>query len=102
MSRQYHYRIHGFTNDWFKSYLTDRKQCKFANGETSDMTNVEAGVSQGSVLSPLIFLIYINDLSNCTDEGLRLFVNDVNSFIAHKNPNMLKQKPINTIKNINE
>ncbi len=50
----------------------------------------------------MLFLIYINDLPNCTDERLRLFADDANASITLKNPNILKQKAINTIKNINE
>ncbi len=51
---------------------------------------------------PLLFLIYINDLLNCTDEKLRLFADDANAFITPKHSKILKQKVINTIKNINE
>jgi hypothetical protein len=97
-----HYGIRGITNDWFKSYLTDRKQYTLANGENSDIATVEAGVPQGSVLGPLLFLIYINDIPNCTAEKLRLFADDANSFIADKDPIILKRKAINTVTNINE
>jgi hypothetical protein len=62
--------------DWFISYLNDRKQfVKIAETE-SDLLNINKGVPQGSILGPILFLIYINDLPECSTMKSLLFADD--------------------------
>ena len=69
--------IQGKILDWFKSYLTNRTQRRSVNGCLSDFTSLKCGVTKGTILGPLLFLIYINDLPNCLSSSkLRMYADD--------------------------
>ena len=68
---------------WFDSYLSDRQQKCVVNGELSGARAVPCGVPQGSLIGPLLFLIYINDLPNCLSKALpRMYADDTSISIA--------------------
>ena len=80
-----HYGIRGTAQDWFKSYLLDRKQYVSLNGSNSSYLNVTCGVPQGSVLCHLLFLIYINDLPLASSKlAFYLFIDDTNILMKLK------------------
>ena len=77
------YGIRGNVHKLMDSYLSNRMQYIDVLGESSSKLPVKYGVPQGSVLGPLLFLIYINDISNCTTSGtFVLFADDTNVFVA--------------------
>ena len=85
-----HYGIRGIVLEWFKNYITERYQGVKWNNEVSDKTEISCGVPQGSVLGPLLFLIYINDICNSSELiSFILFADDTNLLMSHKDPDTL-------------
>ena len=73
---------------WFRSYLTNRKQRVVLPGAESDWTYIRAGVPQGSILGPLLFLLFINDIVDEIGCNIRLFADDTSLYIKVENPDM--------------
>ena len=63
-----YYGFRGIINDWFKSYLTNSTQTTQIRAHISRNASITCGVPQGSVLGPLMLLLYINDKQNCSDK----------------------------------
>jgi len=88
-----HYGISGISNTWFRSYLTERQQFVSISGGKSELTTIEHGVPQGSVLGPLLFLIYINDLHQCIINSTSFhFADDTNLLFVP--PNRVRNRNI--------
>ena len=80
-------RAMGFSSvDWIRSYLSDRKQIVNVNKVDSDPRNITCGVPQGSLLGPLLFLCYVNDMPVSVKCKLILYADDSALLISHKNP----------------
>ena len=72
--------ISGNLLETLTDFLKDRKQRAVLNGQNSSWENIEAGVPQGSILGPLLFLIYINDLPDNLSTNVKLFADDTSLF----------------------
>ncbi|KAK3106955.1 hypothetical protein FSP39_003887 [Pinctada imbricata] len=77
-----HYGIRGKTNDWIRSFLSERTQSVVVNGESSPSVDVQSGVPQGSVLGPCLFVFYINDMPAGINSTVRLFVDDTIAYLT--------------------
>ena len=81
-----HYGIRGIAYEWVKSYLDNRKQFVSFSGYKSPLNIINCGVPQGSILGPLLFLLYINDLPSIAKNlFMCMFADDTNVFLTGKN-----------------
>ena len=83
--------ISGSLLSWFESYLSERRQRVILPGTQSDWNYIYAGVPQGSILGPLLFLLYINDIVKGIQSNIRLFADDTSLFIVVENPDTAAQ-----------
>jgi len=68
--------VQGNILTWFKSYLSARKQRVVYSNSSSQFHSISAGVPQGSIIGPLLFLVYINDIVDPVHSNIRLFADD--------------------------
>ena len=78
--------------NWFRSYLTDRRQCCKVNGRISATDSITCGVPQGSCLGPLLFLVDINDLPSCLKNSLAsMYADDRSIYYASESVSEINQ-----------
>ena len=93
LSKLNSYGIRSIENQWFKSYLSNRKQKVFVNGIESSSLLISSGVPQGSILGPFLFLVYINDIVKSTNYfSVRLFADDTSLTATGKDLEVLLQR----------
>ena len=84
------YGVKGKSLEWFESCLSERKQYIEVEGQKSSFLNITCGVPQGSILGPLLFLLYINDLYKASNIITPvMFADDTNLFYSNKNIKIL-------------
>jgi hypothetical protein len=83
--------IQGRELKWFENYLSGRKQFVVVNGKSSSLREILLGVPQGSILGPLLFIIYINDLANISQLFSSLFADDTKLLAKHSDPVLLNE-----------
>jgi len=94
------YGIRGVAKNSFASFLKNRYQYVTINSCNSSKININYGVPQGSVLGLLLFLLYINDLPNCTASSLKLYADDTCLIVTGNSIENLKRKVSEDLENI--
>ena len=92
LQKLYYYGFRGITNDWFRSYLTDRVQTTEIQSYISQKTSSDHGVFRGLVSGPLLFFRYMNDIQFASDKlSFCLFADDTNMLYSDKKQTSLER-----------
>ena len=78
-----HYGIRGVVNDWHRDYLSSRMQYVSFENKKSSLKSILCGVPQGSILGPLLYLIYVNGIENASYCTVRSFADDTTLLISN-------------------
>ena len=98
LKKLYRYGIRGNALEWFRSYLNNREQFVSVNGADSPKYRMDYGVPQGSILGPLLFIIYINDLPNIYKLAkFILYADDANIILTGDSIHEIEQKLLELI-----
>ena len=88
------YGIKGFTLNWIQAFLSNQLQCIEIGSSLSEYSNVKSSIPQGSVLKPLLFLLYVDDVTNSLTANIccKLFTDDTKLYHVHNNINVCREQ----------
>lgn len=102
LKKLYHYGFRGSYFNFLHSYLTNRLICTKLDGKLSKLYSINYGIPQGSVLGPLFFLLFVNDLPNASNFETTLFADDTNLHLSHNNINTLHFQVVKELHKISQ